>query len=150
MNIRKAEIDDFLSIALLDRSAWGDNRNSQFIPDGEHAWRLWVEHALVFCSENKGKITGAILAFPTVKQTYCVHKVFVSSNTRGFGIGGKLFAALLKEIDNNKKSVFLTVDPKNLSAISLYEKWGFSEQKYVSGYYRKEEDRLVLTRAINQ
>jgi phosphinothricin acetyltransferase len=149
MKVRKAETRDFLAIAALDREAWKQNRNSEFIPDGEHAWRLWVEHALVFCTEINGEIVGTILAFPSVKDTYCVHKVFVSYEHRDQGIGSKLFSVLLQEIDRKKTDAFLTVDPSNNTAIALYNKWGFTDQIYVKGYYRDDEDRLVLTRHAN-
>ena len=150
MHIRKATVRDFLSIAALDRDAWKMNRHPDFIPDGEHAWRVWVEHALVFCADNDGDIAGAILAFPGITGIYCVHKVFVSSSCRGAGIGSALFAMLLKEIDKEGAEAFLTVDPENAAAIALYTKWGFTDKKYVSGYYRAEEDRLVLTRRPNR
>ena len=79
-----------------------------------------------------------------------MHKVFVSSSCRGAGIGSALFAMLLKEIDKEGAEAFLTVDPENAAAIALYTKWGFTDKKYVSGYYRAEEDRLVLTRRPNR
>lgn len=145
MTIRKAEARDFQEIAALDREAWQKNGNSEFIPDGEHAWRLWVEHGLTFCAEREDVIIGAVLAFPGIKNAFCLHKVFVSSNQRNAGIGTKL----LNEIDKLDTDIFLTVDPTNEAAIALYNKWGFTDQIYIKGYYREEEDRLVLTRHIN-
>lgn len=147
MNIRQANTEDFLAIASLDRQAWIDNNNSEYIPDGEHAWRLWVEHALVFCSTSDAKlITGAILAFPGVKGIYCVHKVFVEKKEQGKGIGFALFRELLSKIDTIGVACFLTVDPNNEKAIRLYGKWGFDSKQFVKGYYRDNEDRFVLTR----
>lgn len=79
----KATESDFLAIAELDREAWELNRNSQFIPDGEHAWRLWVEHALVFLAKEQGIVIGVTLAFPCMSGKWCVHKVFVNHEKRG-------------------------------------------------------------------
>lgn len=146
MIIRRANSQDFLSIACLDRKAWEKNRNSDFIPDGEHAWRLWVEFAIVFCAEINNEIVGAILAFPCQNGKYCIHKVFVKSEARGKGIGSKLFSSLLKEIDLLDAQSFLTVDPTNQDAISLYEKWGYTEKQFIEGFYRQNEDRYLLTR----
>jgi [ribosomal protein S18]-alanine N-acetyltransferase len=146
ISFEKAQISAFLSIAELDRIAWQQNRNSEFIPDGEHVWRLWVEHALVFAAKSADKIIGAILAFPCMSGVYCVHKVFVDQSQRGKGIGSSLFEILLKEIDTLKVDCFLTVDPLNEAAIRLYAKWGFTEKVFVKGYYRANEDRYVLTR----
>lgn len=147
MKILRAKARDFLDIARLDREAWAQNRNSEYIPDGEHAWRLWAEHALVYCAWDGNKLVGAVLAFPTMTNgLYCVHKVFVDHTYRGKGIGSELFDAVLKACDDIGVSCFLTVDPENEGAIRLYEKWGFTERQFVKGYYRPEEDRLVLTR----
>jgi len=143
---KKAVVTDFLKISELDRKAWKENNNSKFIPDGEHAWRIWVENALVFIAEKNHKILGAILAFPCMSGEVCIHKVFVEENERGKNIGTKLFEILLNEIDKNKLNCFLTVDPDNKNAIKLYEKWGFTNKIFIKGYYREEEDRYVLSR----
>ena len=142
----RAGVADFLPIAELDRNAWKQSRNSAFIPDGEHAWRLWVEHGLVFAARDEGRIVGAILAFPCAGGVWCVHKVFVDPGVRGRGIGTRLFALLLLETDRLGVDCFLTVDPVNESAIRLYEKWGFVDRTFVKGYYRSNEDRYVLRR----
>ncbi|OGG51826.1 MAG: hypothetical protein A3F84_29080 [Candidatus Handelsmanbacteria bacterium RIFCSPLOWO2_12_FULL_64_10] len=142
----RAGVADFLPIAELDRNAWRQSRNSEFIPDGEHAWRLWVEHGLVFSARSGDRLIGAILTFPCVSGIWCVHKAFVDPAFRGKGIGTKLFELLLQETDRKGVDCFLTVDPTNESALRLYERWGFVEKTFVKGYYRSNEDRYVLTR----
>ena len=145
-HFEKAEIADFIEIAALDRRAWQANRNSEFIPDGEHAWRLWVEHGLVYTAREDSRLVAAILAFPCASGVWCVHKLFVEYDRRGCGIGTKLFEVLLAETDTMGVDCFLTVDPANDNAVKLYEKWGFTERKFVAGYYQPSEDRFVLTR----
>jgi [ribosomal protein S18]-alanine N-acetyltransferase len=146
IRIRKAGGKDFLSIARLDRKAWRQNRHSKFIPDGEHAWRLWVENALVYCARQEGTIVGAILAFPCLCGDFCIHKVFVQAGSRNKKIGTRLFMRLLRDLDQRGAPSFLTVDPLNKSALALYTRWGFTERTFVKGFYRKNEDRLVLKR----
>ena len=146
MNVRRATPSDFLAIAALDRQAWRDNRHAEFIPDGEHAWRLWVEHALVFCAEQDGRILGAVEAHPCMNGTWCLHKVFVDPSCRGRGIGSKLIETLLEAIDHLQVDLFLTVDPANEAALNLYERWGFTNRRFIPGYYRDHEDRYVLIR----
>ncbi|MCP4643436.1 MAG: GNAT family N-acetyltransferase [bacterium] len=146
MDIRRATPADFLAIAALDREAWKDNRHPEFIPDGEHVWRMWTEHALVFAAVEDQAVAGAVLAFPCTDGQYCLHKVFVDTAHRGKSIGSKLFDVLLAEIDALGVDVFLTVDPVNEAAIKLYDRWGFTDREFVSGFYRAHEDRLVLTR----
>ena len=142
----KAEPSDFIPIAALDREAWKLTPNSEFIPDGEHAWRLWVEHGLVYTAQEDDQIIGVILAFPCLSGIWCVHKVFVDIDKRGGGIGTRLLELLLAETDQRGVDCFLTVAPSNERAVKLYEKWGFTERQFVAGYYQPHEDRFVLTR----
>ena len=153
MLCRRAQPRDFLAVADLDRRAWALNRHSEFIPDGEHVWRLWCEHALTFVALDDddggaadGALLGAIVAFPCADGRYCVHKAFVEQDRRGGGVGTALFASLLAELDAQGADAFLTVDPVNEAGIRLYERWGFTERQFVPGYYRPAEDRFVLTR----
>lgn len=144
--VQRAEPGDFLEIAALDRTAWKANRNSEFIPDGEHVWRLWTEHALTFVVRREGALRGAIVAFPCLDGRFCVHKVMVEPAERGRGLGSLLFERLLAELDERAADAFLTVDPENGAALALYAKWGFDERTFVSGFYRAAEDRFVLLR----
>jgi phosphinothricin acetyltransferase len=146
IRIQKAKERDFLEIAHLDRIAWKQSRNSRFIPDGEHAWRLWVELALVYCAQKDGRIVGAILAFPGLSGEFCIHKAFVDPSCRKIKIGTRLFKRLLQDLDQRGVHSFLTVDPLNENALGLYTKWGFEKCDFKKGYYRKSEDRLVLKR----
>ncbi len=146
LTFQRATFADFLDIAALDRAAWRENLNSAFIPDGEHAWRHWVEDALVFYARDGGHVAGAALAFPCLDGRFCLHKVMVDPAYRGQGIATRLMEMLLEALDSRRADVFLTVDPLNEPAIRLYERWGFGERRLVSGYYRDAEDRLVLTR----
>ncbi len=146
ITIRKAKINDFLSIAFLERAVWNQNEDLKFVADSEHAWRIWVEYALVYCAEVGGRIVGAGVAFPTVTNLYCFHKLFVLPHYRSKSIGSNLLLNLLEIIDRQKNSAFLTVEPNNIHAIALYNQYGFTDQVYVEDYYRVGEDRLVLTR----
>jgi len=143
----RAKSGDFLAIAALDRQAWKSCINSEFIPDGEHAWRIWVDWALVYIARRNLELVGAVLAFPVITGAYCVHKVMIVDGCRGWGIGSRLFEILLAEIDEQGGAeCFLTVDPANSVALRLYAKWGFTERQFAPGYYREQEDRYVLTR----
>jgi GNAT superfamily N-acetyltransferase len=143
---RKADPSDFLEVAALDREAWKQNRNSQYIPDGEHVWRIWLEHALAYTAKENGKVAGAIVAFPCISGQWFVHKVFVDLEIRGRGIGTRLFEILLSQIDEIKADCFLTVDPAYGDTIRFYETLGFIDKIFFPGYYRSNEDRFVLTR----
>jgi len=143
---RKAKKNDLLQIAAIDRLVWIDNKSSEFIPDGEHVWRHWIDGAIVICAYINTEIIGAAVAFPCIGNIFCVHKLFVQKDYRGKKIGTTLFEHILKKIDIHKMDAYLTVDPENSVALKLYESHGFSEKKFIQGYYRKNEDRFILTR----
>ena len=145
--VQQAMPSDFLPIAALDRAAWLTSANSEFIPDGEHAWRIWCQHAHVVLGRSEsGSVVGAALAFRCVDGGYCLHKVMVDPVCRGQGLGSLLVENLLGIIDRECASCFLTVSPENSNALKLYRKWGFTSEEFVAGYYRENEDRLVLIR----
>ncbi len=146
MEIRKTKTTDFLAIAALDRMAWKANSHSEFIPDGEHIWRVWCENAIMFSAIHEEEIIGAILAFPCLDGSFCIHKVFVAPKLRGQGIGTQLFKQLTKALDEINVDSWLTVSPDNENARKLYAKWGFTDATFKKGYYRSYEDRFVLLR----
>jgi [ribosomal protein S18]-alanine N-acetyltransferase len=142
---RKAQPRDFLKLAEVDRVSWLDNKNSEYIPDGEHAWRLWCEYSTVFCCILNGEAIGGSLAFKADNENvFAIHKIFVLKKYRNKGYGYELMKLTLNEIQNYNCSAFLTVDPANENAIKLYEKMGFHRHHLVKGYYRDNEDRYIM------
>jgi len=145
--LRPAAPRDFLAIAALDRVVWTGARDG-FIPDGEHVWRVWCEYARVLVAEAGNlptgpwsPIAGAALTFPTMDGELFLHKIFVHPACAGRGIGTALLRAILVE---SGAPVLLTVDPANERALALYRKLGFTPRAEVKGYYRADEDRLVM------
>ena len=147
ITIRKAKISDFLEISELDRQAWRDNRNSDFIPDGEHVWRLWVEYSTVLVAEYNKKIVGVVLLFKANNcSLYLLHKIFIDKNYRDKKIGNMFFQSIVDFLDKEKADCLLTTDPVNSRMIHLCAKYGFNNKELVKGYYRPDEDRLVIKR----
>jgi len=139
---------DFLNVAALDRIVWPDTLDT-FIPDGEHAWRLWCEHATVLVARKttvpplpeSNDIAGALLMFPTKQGETFLHKIMVHADCRGSGIGSALMREALLRAET---PVLLTVDPDNGPAVQLYRNFGFEVRTRVDGYYRPHEHRFVM------
>ncbi len=146
VEIQRAAPGDFAAIAGLDRVAWRRDRADEFIPDGEHVWRIWCEHALAFVARLDAAVVAAAVAFPCADGRWCLHKIMVAQAHRGRGIARRLLGAVVEELDRRGAEAFLTVDPGNERALALYARFGFTERRFVAGYYRACEDRLVLTR----
>ncbi len=145
--IRPARPGEFLQVAALDRIAWPEEQDV-FIPDGEHAWRLWCEHAVVLIAELSNRrvsasehVLGALLMFPTIQGETFLHKIMVHPLGRGQGIGSALMKAGLARTSTK---TLLTVNPQNTAAVKLYQNFGFEIRELVKGYYRPHEDRYVM------
>jgi ribosomal protein S18 acetylase RimI-like enzyme len=146
IQFEKAKKADFIPVAALDRQAWVHYENAENIPDGEHVWRIWTEHAIIMVAREAQAVVGAIVAFPCISGAWYVHKLFVSPAKQKEGIGKELFNLLLHEIDGLGAPCFLTVSPQNEKLIAFYAALGFTDSEFVSGYYRNNEDRCILKR----
>lgn len=143
--IKLAQPGHFLDVAALDRIAWPDEPDT-YIPDGEHAWRLWCEYATVLIAvesqpDQRELVTGALLMFPTNTSEIFLHKIMVHPDYRGKGIGSALMQQALQDAQD---VVLLTVNPENTPAVKLYESFGFNVRTRVEGYYRPHEHRLIM------
>lgn len=143
--IKLAQPGHFLDVAALDRIAWPEEPDT-YIPDGEHAWRLWCEYATVLISvesqpDQRELVTGALLMFPTNTSEIFLHKIMVHPDYRGKGIGSALMQQALQDAQD---VVLLTVNPENTPAVKLYESFGFNVRTRVEGYYRPHEHRLIM------
>lgn len=146
--ISAARTDEFLDVAALDRIAWPD-LNDTYIPDGEHIWRVWCDHATLLVARvidrdpfsETNRIAGALVMFPSQSGELFLHKIMVHPVCRGKGVGTALMKAALASAE---VPVLLTVDPDNSPAVSLYEQFGFRTRERINGYYRPHEDRLIM------
>ena len=147
-SIEPAVPADFFHIAALDRSSWVQT-GLPYIADGEHIWRGWCEYATVLGARHaeaqplseSGDVAGALVMFPTLTDELFLHKIMVHPDARGGGIGSELMRAALRRAS---AAVLLTVDPDNNAAVKLYRNFGFDVRERIDGYYREQEDRLLM------
>ena len=66
-------------------------------------------------------------------------------------MGTRLFELLLAHVDAHVRvDCSLTVDPARSAEVKRYERLGFTEKRFVGGYYREDEDRYVMTRPATE
>lgn len=77
-------------------------------------------------------------------------KIAVHRDQRRQGIGGLLLAALIEHLQGTGvRELFLEVRAKNLPAVLMYRRYGFSTVGKRSGYYTEpKDDALLLRRRI--
>lgn len=147
INYRSANLRDFIEIARLDRICWNDAEFPEYMPDGDHVWRLWVEYAVVECAFDGDVMIGANVSFPTNQdRLYFNHKLFVHEEYRGLGIAKQLLMNRLKRTDELGVATMYTTSKKNKTMQHIGEKLGYKKVDFIEGYYRPEEDRYLLRR----
>ena len=143
-------VDLFLEVAALDRIAWLNSSDGKFVPDGEHAWRVWTEYGFVSVAlDELGGVVGGLVAFQTNNPDLnFLHKLFVADELQTKGIGSALMAAYCQFLDKASLGSIMTTSPKNKRMIAVSDKFGFETTKEVGGYYRDSEHRLLRLRLV--
>ncbi len=125
ITIERASKTESLAIEQLDKTAWDQSSSTGPINDSDITWRLWIEHAFVFTAKDDSKVVGAALAFPTLNDKFCLHKIFIHNRYRNSQIASRLVASTLHEIDSIGSEIFVNIFSDNEKAIYLFEKHGF-------------------------
>jgi [ribosomal protein S18]-alanine N-acetyltransferase len=134
IRIRKAEPGDIESILRIENREFPDPwRKKYFIDETTH-------HLSYFyvAEEIDSKTVAGYIIFWIIEETSELHKIAVSSEYKGKGIGKRLFHFMLETAKTKKvEELFLEVRKSNTAAITLYESFGFiliDERKdYYSG-----------------
>ena len=75
---------------------------------------------------NDDDLCGYIVLKPENDSRFFLSKLYLRSNMRGKGIASLMMKKVFSEArENNKKSVYLTVNKCNIHAIEVYNKIGF-------------------------
>lgn len=94
------------------------------------------------------ELDGKIVAYACAWISYGdadVANIAVEKSYRGQGIGGKLFAEIIRRVKlRGVHGVTLEVRVSNTAAIKLYEKFGLRGVGVRKGYYEDGEDALIM------
>ena len=98
--------------------------------------------------ETDGECVGYALG-TVVYEDGEVLRIAVLGSRRGEGLGGKLFDALLAEMQaRGAENAFLEVRTTNAPAIGLYEKRGFYTLRERKRYYADGADALEMKKEL--
>jgi len=124
-NILTSEFDDFWNSETLKNEL--ENNNSYYIV---------------------AKINNNIVGFTGIKTVLDeadIMNVVTKKNIRNSGIGSALFSAIIDYAkSNNVKKITLEVNENNLSAIHLYEKFGFVKIAERKKYYNGTDTAIIM------
>jgi ribosomal-protein-alanine N-acetyltransferase len=122
---------------------------------GLNEWHLvpLIRHGRVYIVRKNQEIVGLIqymLDWNYPQKAYMVG-VSIDTEWRGRGVGTELLKeSFIRLQQDNIKEIELTVDPQNISAVTLYEKkLGFVITELRDNEYGEGENRLVMKLVLN-
>ncbi|MBR4210480.1 MAG: ribosomal protein S18-alanine N-acetyltransferase [Lachnospiraceae bacterium] len=121
----------------------------------------WSEASIKSAARAKGAVCFALfceerLAGYVLGQEVCgeaeLHRIAVLPEERGKGFGDELMREFIRRCEGAAAyTQFLEVRAGNRPALSLYQKYGFSEEGRRTHYYHNPvEDALLLRRQIQE
>ena len=112
----------------------------------EHSLRL--ENVLCYVAKNDDKVLGFVLIEET-PYDFDILEIVVDQELRGRGIGTMLMKRVLGYAKfTHKEKATLEVASDNNSAISFYEKFGFSQISVRKNYYKNGNDALIFQKTF--
>ena len=116
-------------------SPWSEK---SFSPCFGGRYKTWV--ALV------DEVICAYIVVSSAADESEILNISVATDSQGKGVGSKLLAYAIEQVESCSDNFFLEVRESNAAAIALYEKFGFCEVGCRSNYYpaaKGREDALI-------
>lgn len=130
----------------VDTEAFGDIAYS--LPTLRQLVEVGGECCIV--ADDSGSVVGYGIALisPSRDRSWLL-SLGVLSRAKGQGIGRRLTETLLDILRGLAvPSVWLTVEPGNMPAVSLYRSLGFTEKERRDDYFGPGESRIVMTLSL--
>ena len=145
----KVELLENIDLTLLQRLV--QLEKEAFGIGGLNEWSLlpFIRHGRVYIAKQQQEVVGLIEYMRDWSNPHKAYLVGVSiaKEMRGQGLGTILLHTTLRLLEKeNIEEIELTVDPKNLGAIKVYEeKLGFIKKSFRVDEYGAGENRLVMS-----
>jgi len=137
--ITRATLDHLSALVALEKSLFP--KDDFPLSRGSFSYHIKKNDLFIFMQE--GEVAGYILWLKR-KTYYRLYSLGVSKRFRGTGIAQELLSYSFERLKS--PSYTLEVKTTNQSAISLYEKFGFTKQKILKGYYPNNRDGYLMRR----
>jgi ribosomal-protein-alanine N-acetyltransferase len=146
MIVREMNVDDLDVVLKIEedsyKSPWSKAMFLNELTDNKYAF--------LFVLEANGMIVG-YYGFWAVDENAMITKVTIIKPLRGKGLGKILMEDLITRLNLLEcDSVTLEVRVSNISAITLYEKYGFKIIGKRTEYYQDGEDAHVMLKKLNE
>ncbi len=101
-----------------------------------------VKESKYFVAKQNNKLVGFI-GIRTIFDDVDIMNIVVRTDKRGIGIASNMLSYIIRK--NENKKINLEVNEHNISAIKLYQKFGFKVEGMRKKYYNKTEDAILMT-----
>lgn len=99
----------------------------------------------IFFAKCEEEIVGTVSLIRVDENTYELAKLAVTERFQGFKIGNKLMEKCIQVANEEKtKEIILYTNHKLVSAIKLYEKYGFKHIPLINNKYLESDLKMVL------
>ena len=138
--IRSAMPSDVAPIAALEERLFSDAWSEKMILDCLSK----AYYRVMACVEESGMILGYLISTYVAGESELL-RIGVDPALRGLGNGSLLMKAFAREcVERDCPKAFLEVRASNISAIRLYEKFGFVTIGTRKNYYHDPEEDACL------
>lgn len=144
LKISKMTLDDLNNIKDILISDFDDFWNYDILKQ-----ELDCDNSYFVIAKNHNNEIVGFAGLKTIFDEADIMNIVTKKSFRGNGIGSKLLENLIfYSKDNNLKKVTLEVNEHNLSAIRLYDKFGFDHIGIRKKYYNGESDAIIMSKKL--
>ncbi len=141
VRIRPMVETDLEAVTAIDRASFP----SPWRPESYRFELVENPHSHCWVADKSGQIIGALVGWLVIDE-FQIGTIAVDRAHRRQGIGHRLLATALKEAKaQGAKTAILEVRQGNLSAQSLYERFGFRIVGDRPRFYSDGEDAFIMT-----
>jgi len=144
ITIRAYRDEDFVAVAALEESGLHEPyRSAVFVRQMGVVCKETFFVAVTDGNEPVGYTVGAIVQH-NIAEAWIL-RMGVRDDQRRKGIGSALLESVTGALQaQHARTIRLSVSPKNLPAIRLYEGQGFVQEKIIPAYFGEGEDRILM------
>ncbi len=141
INLQRVTLEDAQALLEIEKTTMGLKTYSGYFTEEEI--KNYINSNVVYFIKKNDKIVGSI-SYEIKDEGHARESGFViKPEFQGQGLARKALAKLLEEL-SRFKLVDLAVHPENISALRLYESFGFVVKDRKDNYYGDGEPRLIM------
>lgn len=141
INFQKATLEDISALLEIEKTTMGLKTYSGYFTEEEI--KYYIKNDVVYFIKKNDEIVGSISYEIKGERHVYLSGLVIKPAFQGQGLAKQAIAKLLEELDRFKV-IDLAVHPDNLSAVKLYESFGFVVKDRKEDFFGDGESRLIM------